>query len=112
MPPKQQTIKSPLSSLLQKINAICILCNEATDTQTLLKDSLQKILLLIRSQRGSIFLLDHQSKELALKASIGMNVDDKKEMIKHLGEGIIGRVAQIKEPLLVEDISKEERFKN
>ena len=112
MPTKQQKIKSPLSSLLNKINAICVLCTESVDTQSLLKNALQKTLLLLRAQRGSIFLLDHQSKELTLKTSIGMKLDEKKDMVKFLGKGIVGRVAELKEPLLVENISEEARFKN
>ena len=112
MPPRQQIIKSPLSSLLQKIDAICVLCSESLDTQSLLKDSLQETLAFLRSRRGSIFLLDRQTNELTLKASVGLKVDEQKNMVKYLGKGIVGRVAQLKEPLLVENISKDERFKN
>jgi signal transduction histidine kinase len=102
--------KSPLSSLFEKINVICVLCSESSDAQSLLKNALQKILSLLNAQRGSIFLFDHQTKELTLKASIGMKVEDKKDMVKQLGQGIIGRVAELKEPLLVENIDNEQPF--
>lgn len=112
MPPKSESIKSPLSNLLQKINTICVLCNESTESQNLLKNALEKTLALLKAQRGSIFILDHQTKELGLKTSVGMKLDEKKNMVKYLGKGILGQVAELKEPLLVENISTEKRFKN
>jgi len=112
MSSKQKTIKSPLSTLLQKINDICILCTGSTDTQSLLKNSLAETLDLLRSGRGSIYILDHRTKELTLKASVGMKAEEKKNMVKYLGQGILGRVAKLKLPLLIEDISTEAEFKN
>jgi two-component system, NtrC family, sensor kinase len=110
--PQKQAIKSPFSNLLQKINSICVFCSESTEEQNLLKNSLQKTLDLLKARRGSVFLLDHQTDELTLKASVGMKVVDKKDMVKFLGHGIVGKVALLKEPLLVENISTEERFKD
>lgn len=76
MPDNQQIARSPLLNLLQKIDAICVLCSESSDTQTLLSSSLQKTLDLLRAQHGSIFVLDQQTKELTLKASVGMKADE------------------------------------
>jgi signal transduction histidine kinase len=56
--------------------------------------------------------LDHQTKELTLKTSVGMKIDETKNMVKYLGKGIIGQVAELKEPLLVENISTEKKFKD
>ena len=112
MPSKQTTINSPLSILLQKIDAICVLCSGSFETQSLLNNSLQKTLAFLMAKRGSIFVLDQETKELVLKASVGMKVDEKLDMVKYLGKGIIGQVAQSKEPILVEKISNEELFKN
>ena len=111
MPPKQRATKSPLSSLLEKINTICVLCAQSTEAQSMLNDSLQKTLELLRAGRGSIFILDPLTKELVLKASKGLKVDEKNNLVKYLGKGIIGQVAQLKEPMLVENISTEKRFK-
>ena len=105
MPPKQRATKSPLSSLLEKINTICVLCAQSTEAQSMLNDSLQKTLELLRAGRGSIFILDPLTKELVLKASKGLKVDEKNNLVKYLGKGIIGQVAQLKEPMLVENIS-------
>lgn len=112
MPQNRPKIKSPLSNLLQKIDTICVLFIESLDTQSLLNNSLKETLALLNSQRGSIFILDRQTDELTLKASIGMKVDEQKQMVKRLGQGIVGQVALLKEPLLVEHISNEKRFKN
>jgi signal transduction histidine kinase len=112
MPPKRDPIKSPLSNLLQKINTICVLCNESTESQSLLKNALEMTLDILQARRGSVFVLDNQTKELTLKTSVGMKLDEKKDLIKYLGKGIIGQVAELKEPLLVENISTEKKFKN
>jgi len=112
MPPKKESIKSPLSNLLQKINVICVLCNESTESQSLLDQALEKTLALLRARRGSIFILDHQTKELSLKASVGLKLDDKKTIVKSLGKGILGKVALLQEPLLVDQISTEKKFKD
>jgi len=106
MPSKQQIKKSPLSDLLEKINIICVLCSESLDSQSLLKNSLQKILDILRSRHGSIFLFDQETKELTLNTSVGMNIDDKKNtgslissplMIKNQLIGVIhvsGKISQ------------------
>ena len=41
-----------------------------------------------------------------------MKIDEQKRVVKRLGQGIVGKVAERKEPLLVSDISKDKRFQN
>lgn len=98
--------------LLRHINAISLLAHDALSPQDLLEKSLKMTLGLFKAQRGSIFLLSAEAKELALKAAVGMKDVDKKKMVKKLGQGIVGRVAELKEPLLVGDIASDKRFKN
>lgn len=109
----QTQIKSPLSNLLQKINTICVLCIESLDAQSLLKNALEQMLELFGARRGSVFILDQKTNALILKVAVGMKVDEKKAMIKYMGQGsIVSRVAHLREPLLVEDFSKDGPFKN
>jgi len=108
---KQSTTYSPLSNLLDEVYAICLSCMESSVLQDLLNNSLQRILVLFRAQRGSIFLLEPDTKDLTLKSAVGINNIDFKNIVAHLGEGIIGRVAQQKEPLLVEDIREFKDYK-
>lgn len=41
-----------------------------------------------------------------------MEVSEQKQMVKRLGHGIVGQVAQIKKPIVVGDIAQDSRFKD
>ena len=114
MNPTKRKLVTELSpqDLLAQINNICILGSDTPSTEDLLENSLRGILELFNAQRGSIFLLNAGGKELVLKTALGMKVDEQKRMVKRLGEGIVGKVAELKEPLLVGDIAADKRFKN
>jgi signal transduction histidine kinase len=108
-----ETVYSPSTKdLLDKINAIAMAAHDASSVDDLLKASLRHTVDLFNAQRGSIYLIDKNEQELTLKAALGMNPSEQKRLVKRLGEGIVGRVAQLKKPLRVEDISKDTRFKN
>jgi len=96
--------------LFQKINDICYTVNTATDVIQMLKISLQKIMSLFSAERGSVFLFNDTCGELILQASYGMAVTEEQALVKKLGEGIAGQVAQGKRPIIVEDIAQDERF--
>jgi signal transduction histidine kinase len=98
--------------LLDKINSIGMAAYDASGIDDLLKVSLRHTVDLFNAQRGSIYLIDKNEKELTLKAALGMNLTEQKRLVKRLGEGIVGKVAELKKPLRVEDITKDSRFKN
>lgn len=99
------------TTLFQKIGDICATVNTALGSEDLLEKSLQKIMDLYGATRGSVFILDGEDK-LHLKTSYGMQFKEEESMVKHLGQGIVGRVAELKEPIYVEDIAKDDRFDN
>lgn len=53
-----------------------------------------------------------QGDVFQIEASHGLDESEKRRGRYHFGEGITGRVAQTGEPLLVEDISRDDRFLN
>ena len=67
---------------------------------------------LFEANRGSIFILNEKTKDLILKIAHGMELSEQKQMVKRLGQGIVGRVAQIKKPMVVDDISQDSRFRH
>ena len=108
-------IKSALEELsenllFQKIGDICSAANTVTTPEELLELSLKSILELFNAKRGSIFILDESEETLILKSSQGMKPSEKDKMVKRMGEGIVGQVAQFKKPIVVEDIAKDTRF--
>ncbi len=100
------------TALFQKVGEICAAVNSVTNTKDLLKTSLKKTMDLFDAKRGSIFMLDEKGKHLTLKIAEGMATAEAKKMVKRLGEGVVGQVAQLKKPIFVDDISQDRRFRH
>lgn len=96
--------------LFQKVGEICAIVNTAISDQELLSLSLNLTMTLFGTGRGSIFILNDNGKDLILKAAEGMRHTEEAEMVKRLGEGIVGQVAKRKLPLVVDDIENDARF--
>jgi len=99
------------SVLFQKIGDICTAVNTAISAKELLEFSLKRTMALFGANRGSIYILDATGKKLRLKIAEGMKTSEQKQMVKRMGEGIVGRVAAIKEPVVVDDIRQDSRFR-
>ena len=52
-------------------------------------------------------LLDHETEELLLKAKRGINDNLTEKLRIQKGEGIAGKVAELGEPFLVEDVEND-----
>ena len=98
------------ASLFQKVSEICSSVNVAQTSRQLLELSLKQTMELFQAKRGSIFILKENRKDLVLKVMRGMEGAEQEKMVKRLGQGIVGRVAQIKKPVVVEDIASDSRF--
>src|SRR3989338_441952 len=99
------------TDLFYKIGKICTAVTETLSLTELLEQSLKQTLELFGAKRGSIFILSDNGEELVLKAASGMKQEDKATIVKRMGEGIIGRIAQLKQPIFVDDLTKDNRFK-
>ncbi len=100
------------SELFQKIGDICAAVNTVSDEDELLQISLDRTMELFGAVRGSIFILNHNRKELVLRVVRGIAWAQEEKMIKQLGEGIVGKVAVSKKPIFVDDIANDDRFRN
>jgi signal transduction histidine kinase len=96
--------------LFEKIGEICAAVTSVSNSKALLEISLRKTMELFQAKRGSIFMVNENGKNLVLKIAAGMKAAEKKNMVKRMGEGIVGQVAKLKTPIIVEDISKDHRF--
>ena len=65
---------------------------------------------LMRSNTGSLMLLNHETNELCIVASQGIPPEIVNATKLKLGEGIAGRVAQTGKAIFVEDIETDIRF--
>ena len=78
--------------------------------QDLLAHVLERTMRTIHASIGSIMLLDHERQTLRLAVSRGLPDDANRAVELKVGEGVAGKVAQMGEPVLVEDIEKDPRF--
>jgi len=80
-----------------------------------LQDLLRQIVVLAASVTeanvGSIMLVDEAGEHLTIEAAIGLHEDIVRKTKLPMGASIAGYVAKTGEPLIVEDVEKDERFK-
>ena len=107
---KTEQEESAQLDVFQQVSDICALVATAISEEDLLEKSLRRTMQLVGATRGSIFLLDPSGKDLTLTTAIGLKKDEQKQMVKKMGEGIIGHVAKRKLPIVVDDIETDERF--
>ncbi len=100
------------AAVFQKVSDICSYVNVVKSARELLERSLEETMNLFDARRGSIFIKHPVRKELELEVAKGMAQDEQQKQVKRLGEGVVGRVAQLKEPIVVEDIATDSRFQD
>jgi signal transduction protein with GAF and PtsI domain len=59
----------------------------------------------------ALWLLDEDTKTLSLEATQSISEEYLKERVLHLGEGVVGGVAQEKKPIRVYNVLEEPRYK-
>jgi signal transduction histidine kinase/CheY-like chemotaxis protein len=78
--------------------------------QDLLASVLQSTMRAVRANIGSIMLLNQERLTLRIAASRGLPEGLQDEAEIRVGEGIAGKVAQVGEPIIVDDIETDPRF--
>jgi signal transduction protein with GAF and PtsI domain len=80
-----------------------------------LDDILRLIVTVTANVMGSkicaLWLLDDNTKTLTLEATQSISEEYLKERVLHLGEGVVGYVAQEKRPMRIYDVLEEPRYK-
>ena len=77
----------------------------------LLRTILDKSAELLKAEQGSLMLLDQETDVLLLEAKKGIIEGVTEKLRIHRGEGIAGKVAELGEPILVENLEKDPRVK-
>jgi len=65
---------------------------------------------IMHAKASSLLLLDQKTQKLYFKVTTGSQKDKMKNFEINLGQGIAGHVAETGEPLLIEDVSKDQRW--
>ncbi|RJP87732.1 MAG: GAF domain-containing protein [Desulfobacteraceae bacterium] len=65
---------------------------------------------IMRAKASSLLLLDQKTQKLYFKVTTGTQKDKMKNFEINVGQGIVGHVAETGEPLLIEDVSQDQRW--
>ena len=76
-----------------------------------LYNALKDIISVLDAERGSLFLFDSKQNELVLDSFFSRGNPPINGLRKKIGEGISGKVVEIKMPVLVKNIDVDPRFK-
>ncbi len=95
---------------LSTLNEVVELAARVPQLQDLLSLVLERTMRTVRAGIGSIMLLDHERQVLRVVAARGLPDDVVGRAEVRVGEGIAGKVVQLGEAVLVEDISADPRF--
>lgn len=106
-----------LISLLKKRNQELLLLLETSRTLTrklnideLLTEIMHQATKVVNAESSSLMLIDEDAKQLVFDITMGKKGDKVKQMRIGINEGIAGWVAGRGEPLIVNDVSKDNRF--
>ncbi len=77
----------------------------------LLNNTLKEIMSLINAETGSFMLFDPKSNELVMDSFYNSHEQYLEGLRKKIGEGVSGKVIDIRKPVLVKDICSDGRFK-
>ncbi|HET7341347.1 MAG TPA: ATP-binding protein [Methylomirabilota bacterium] len=95
---------------LSTLNEVVELASRIPQLSDLLSLVLERTMRTVRATIGSIMLLDHDRGVLSVVAARGLPEGVVGEAEVPVGQGVAGKVVQIGEPVLVEDIATDPRF--
>ncbi len=110
MPKTKKNIKAK-NELLPILYKITREVNSNLGLKHCLKSIIENTVKLLNVERASLMLLDKQKKELRIECATGISQAVISKARVKLGEGGSGWVAKSAKPLLINDISKDKRFR-
>ncbi len=102
---RENRILSALLEVSKVLNSSFELEKNLSKTMRALGDYLEM-------ERGSVFLLDHTSRELRIVAAHGLTREQIERGKYRIGEGIVGRVIEKGTPLVIPNVGEEPLFLN
>lgn len=95
-----------LDNLLKATEAIA----SAMQLDPLLDTIMERGMKVMDAEGCSVLLVDEKEKKLQFVAASGAKKEEVKKLSLNMGEGVAGWVAQNDQPLLIDDVSKDDRF--
>ncbi len=113
--PAARKRKSPFrerSELLDFLLEVASSTSQSLDLDQLLESVSQYVLRVLHYELFAILLYSEKRKELSIRFAIGHRGEIVKNLRIKLGEGITGAAAASREPILVADVRKDDRYLN
>jgi signal transduction protein with GAF and PtsI domain len=102
---------SPLTKQIEALSKI----SHAITSDLYLEDILKLIVSVTAQSMGSqvcsLMLLDERTQTLVIRATQSISEEYNKKPALKIGEGISGKVAQTKKPLVIQDVKEEKEYK-
>jgi len=95
---------------LSTFNEIGKALTSSLDLKEILNIVMEKISEILKPNNWSLLLMDEEKGDMRFEIVVGEGSDKLRGMRLKVGEGVAGWVAKEKKPLLVPDVSKDERF--
>jgi PAS domain S-box-containing protein len=92
------------------LNQVGRTVTSSLDLEQVLTTIMEETALMLKTEAGSVLLLDEESGELVFEAAVGPQSEKLKGLKLPLGQGIAGWVAREGQPLLVPDVEEDPRF--
>ncbi len=92
------------------LHEIAQLATQARDWDELMRSIVDGTTAAMRVEVCSFYLADHEGMRLTLAATNGLDRNQVGKVSLAWGEGITGRVAASRQPIAVDDVTKDERF--
>jgi signal transduction protein with GAF and PtsI domain len=95
---------------LNALNKISFDLTETKDLEVILNKIIKYAAEIVEGEAASILLLDKAKRELYFKASLGKKSQEIKEYKVKVGQGIAGWVAEKGESLIINDVTRDNRW--
>ncbi|KAF1077088.1 sigma 54-interacting transcriptional regulator [Halodesulfovibrio sp. MK-HDV] len=104
-------MRSPIHILkFSALLAICETMEQALDLEAALDGVLCMLSEKLSMQRATVTLYDPEIQQLAINASYGLTLEEKRRGVYRLDEGVTGKIFRSSEPFYVPDISNNPLF--
>jgi Nif-specific regulatory protein len=97
---------------VEALHRIARLISAVVHLDSTLSDILQVLHETLQMDRATLVLLDDSGKNLAIRTSYGLSVEEEKRGVYGLQEGVVGHVFKSGSPFIVPDINSEPLFLN
>ncbi|MEK7782316.1 MAG: GAF domain-containing protein, partial [Candidatus Binatota bacterium] len=105
----EETVKS--AQELSALYTVTSTVNQSLDLDRVLQEVIEKITEIFHFDTTRIYLLGPHAEELHVRASYPVNREDMSRVrVFRIGEGVVGKVTEIGEPIIFEDLQSDPRY--